>query len=117
MHPFTPAKHLHTQHLGLPGLGTIPPPFRPLPHTYTHSYPNTHPHTIPTIHSRRQKESKLTHPKQEGDPKPKSYAQSGATASTTDGASTGVGLYAIILIGGALAFGAYKYLQAQSEQQ
>ena len=32
-------------------------------------------------------------------------------------ASTGVGLYAIILIGGALAFGAYKYLQAQSEQQ
>ena len=55
--------------------------------------------------------------RQEGDPKPKSYAQPGATASTTDGASTGVGLYAIILIGGALAFGAYKYLQAQSEQQ
>jgi uncharacterized protein HemX len=53
---------------------------------------------------------------QEGDPKPKSYAQPGATASTTDGASTGVGLYAI-MIGGALAFGAYKYLQAQSEQQ
>ncbi|KAJ4407964.1 hypothetical protein N0V91_003630 [Didymella pomorum] len=55
--------------------------------------------------------------RQEGDPKPKSYAQTGSTASTTDGASTGVGLYAIILIGGALAFGAYKYLQSQSEQQ
>lgn len=49
--------------------------------------------------------------KQEGDPKPKSYAQSSTTASTSDGASTGVGLYAIVLVGGALAFGAFKYLQ------
>ncbi|KAH6629076.1 cytochrome b5-like heme/steroid binding domain-containing protein [Boeremia exigua] len=55
--------------------------------------------------------------RQEGDPKPKSYAHSSATTAAADGASTGVGLYAIILIGGALAFGAYKYLQAQSEQQ
>jgi cytochrome b involved in lipid metabolism len=55
--------------------------------------------------------------RQDGDPKPKSYAQPGASSSTADGASTGVGLYAIILIGGALAFGAWKYLQAQSEAQ
>ncbi|KAF9697942.1 hypothetical protein EKO04_004403 [Ascochyta lentis] len=55
--------------------------------------------------------------RQEGDPQPKSYAQPGSTATATDGASTGVGLYAIILVGGALAFGAWKYLQSQSEQQ
>ncbi|UPX20452.1 uncharacterized protein EKO05_0010682 [Ascochyta rabiei] len=53
----------------------------------------------------------------EGDPKPKSYAQPGSTSTATDSASTGVGLYAIILVGGALAFGAWKYLQSQSEQQ
>jgi hypothetical protein len=29
----------------------------------------------------------------------------------------GVGLYAIVLLGGALAFGAYKYLQGQSQQE
>lgn len=52
---------------------------------------------------------------QAGDPKPKSYAQPGASSTTTDGASTGVGLYAIILLGGALAFGAFKYLQSQGE--
>jgi hypothetical protein len=40
-----------------------------------------------------------------------------AARRLADGASTGVGLYAIILIGGALAFGAWKYLQAQSEAQ
>ncbi|KAJ4344977.1 hypothetical protein N0V95_006055 [Ascochyta clinopodiicola] len=55
--------------------------------------------------------------REEGDPKPKNYAKPGATATATDGASTGVGLYAIILVGGALAFGAWKYLQSQSEQQ
>ena len=29
----------------------------------------------------------------------------------------GVGLYAIILVGGALAFGAYKYLQAKGQEK
>jgi hypothetical protein len=52
---------------------------------------------------------------QEGDPKPKSYAQPTTSASTSDGAGVGVGLYAIVLLGGALAFGAYKYLQGQSQ--
>ena len=54
--------------------------------------------------------------KQEGDPKPKSYAQPGTTATTTDGASTGVGLYAIILLGGALAFAAYTMMNKQSSE-
>ncbi|KAF1995376.1 cytochrome b5 [Amniculicola lignicola CBS 123094] len=55
--------------------------------------------------------------RQEGDPKPKSYASGGSTATTSDTASIGVGLYAIILIGGVLAFGAYKYLAAQQDGQ
>ena len=58
----------------------------------------------------------LTTEKQEGDPKPKSYAQPGTTATTTDGASTGVGLYAIILLGGALAFAAYTMMNKQSSE-
>lgn len=52
---------------------------------------------------------------QAGDPKPKTYAPTGSTTATTDGATAGVGLYAIILLGGILAFGAYKYLQTQQE--
>lgn len=52
---------------------------------------------------------------QEGDPQPKTYSAAGSSTATTDGASAGVGLYAIILIGGILAFGAYKYLQSQQE--
>ena len=51
--------------------------------------------------------------RQEGDPKPKSYGQTSTTTATTDSASAGVGLYAIILIGGILAFLAYKFLQTQ----
>ncbi|KAF1976921.1 cytochrome b5 [Bimuria novae-zelandiae CBS 107.79] len=54
---------------------------------------------------------------QEGDPKPKSYAQTNASIANSEGASTGVGLYAIVLIGAGLAFGAYKYLQAQQGEQ
>jgi hypothetical protein len=54
---------------------------------------------------------------QDGDPKPKVYAQGSTSTTPTDGASAGVGLYAIILIGGVLAFGAYKYLQSQQESQ
>ena len=50
---------------------------------------------------------------QAGDPAPKvSSAPSTATAST-DAAGLGVGLYAFLLLGGVVAFGAYQYLQAQ----
>ncbi|KAF2202804.1 cytochrome b5 [Delitschia confertaspora ATCC 74209] len=52
----------------------------------------------------------------EGDPKPKSYEPTSATGAAADTASMGVGLYALVLIGGVLAFGAYKYLQAQQSQ-
>ncbi|KAF5854112.1 hypothetical protein GGP41_006894 [Bipolaris sorokiniana] len=52
----------------------------------------------------------------EGDPKPKSYPAVGDTATATDGASTGVGLYAIILLGGALAFAAYTFMNKQSAE-
>ncbi|KAI8931755.1 hypothetical protein NX059_011395 [Plenodomus lindquistii] len=55
--------------------------------------------------------------RQDGDPKPKSYGTApGATATATDGASTGVGLYAIILLGGALAFAAYTMMNKQSAE-
>ncbi|KAJ4298940.1 hypothetical protein N0V90_004183 [Kalmusia sp. IMI 367209] len=55
--------------------------------------------------------------RKDGDPKPKSYAAANASVSSTDGASAGVGLYAIVLVGAALAFGVYKYLQAQQGEQ
>ncbi|CAI6331721.1 unnamed protein product [Periconia digitata] len=51
--------------------------------------------------------------REDGDPKPKSVGASTATTATTDSASAGVGLYAIILVGGILAFLAYKFLQSQ----
>ncbi|KAH9876676.1 hypothetical protein J1614_003808 [Plenodomus biglobosus] len=55
--------------------------------------------------------------RQDGDPKPKTYAEkSGSTATATDGAATGVGLYAIILLGGALAFAAYTMMNKQSSE-
>jgi len=47
------------------------------------------------------------------DPKPKSY-DAGSAATSTDGGA-GIGLYALVLIGGALAFGAYQYLQSKQE--
>ncbi|KAJ5661955.1 cytochrome b5 [Penicillium maclennaniae] len=52
-----------------------------------------------------------------GDPKPHSHAKSSSSSSSSDAGSFGVGLYALILIGGAIAYGAYNYLQAQQNQQ
>ena len=40
-----------------------------------------------------------------------------SSSSGADQANMGVGLYAVILIGGALAFLAYQYLQQSSAQQ
>ncbi|KAL9635595.1 MAG: hypothetical protein Q9164_003351 [Protoblastenia rupestris] len=55
--------------------------------------------------------------KKPGDPEPKS--QPPASSTTTSGKSEtsgmGIGLYAIILVGALAAFGAYKYLQTNSE--
>ncbi|MCJ1483860.1 hypothetical protein MMC06_004028 [Schaereria dolodes] len=52
--------------------------------------------------------------RQPGDPSPKSAPPTATASTSTQGGTTsmGVGLYAFILFGGALAFGAYKYLQA-----
>ncbi|KAJ5984098.1 cytochrome b5 [Penicillium waksmanii] len=53
-----------------------------------------------------------------GDPAPKSHgATSSSSATTASSGGFGVGLYAIILIGGAIAYGAYNYLEAQKAQQ
>ncbi|KAK3691776.1 hypothetical protein LTR37_013186 [Vermiconidia calcicola] len=53
----------------------------------------------------------------EGDPKPKS---SGSTATSTtpktDAGGLGIGVYAIILVGGAAAFFAYQYLSSNQNK-
>jgi len=51
--------------------------------------------------------------RQAGDPAPKISTTTATTSTSTGNAGLGVGLYAIILLGGAVAFGAYKYLQSQ----
>jgi len=54
-----------------------------------------------------------------GDPMPSTAAANtsanSTTGSTSSAAGMGVGLYAAILVGGALAFGAYKYMSAKSD--
>ncbi|MCJ1387607.1 hypothetical protein MMC18_000450 [Xylographa bjoerkii] len=54
-----------------------------------------------------------------GDPEPSTAGANttakSTTGSTSSAAGMGVGLYAAILVGGALAFGAYKYMQAKSD--
>jgi len=49
-----------------------------------------------------------------GDPKPKAAPQvTKGPSGTGNSGGLGAGLYAVILLGGAAAFGAYKYLQMQ----
>ncbi|KAK4034415.1 putative membrane bound hemo protein [Parachaetomium inaequale] len=53
-----------------------------------------------------------------GDPKPKTPLPGAvAPAANNDSAGLGVGLYAIILIGGAIGYFAYQYLQQQQAAQ
>ncbi|CAG8892450.1 unnamed protein product [Penicillium egyptiacum] len=53
-----------------------------------------------------------------GDPEPKAKQTSSTDYSASSSASGfGVGLYAVILIGGAIAYGAFNYLQAHQAQQ
>lgn len=54
---------------------------------------------------------------QANDPPAKPQQTTTTTSSGSEQANMGVGLYAVILIGGALAFAAYQYLQASSTQQ
>ena len=48
-------------------------------------------------------------------PKPPSSVPNTDTATKKDAAGMGVGIYAVVLVGAAVAFGAYRYLQAGSE--
>ncbi|KAK4549360.1 hypothetical protein LTR36_006357 [Oleoguttula mirabilis] len=52
--------------------------------------------------------------REQGDPAPKTSGPSTTTASksASDAAGLGIGVYALILVGGALAFFAYQYLQS-----
>ncbi|KAJ5460771.1 cytochrome b5 [Penicillium daleae] len=54
-----------------------------------------------------------------GDPAPKAHASTSSSSASSSSSSGGfgVGLYAVILIGGAIAYGAYNYLQAQQQAQ
>ncbi|KAK3673940.1 hypothetical protein LTR78_006142 [Recurvomyces mirabilis] len=52
-----------------------------------------------------------------GDPAPKtSTTSSSAPKSSTDAAGLGIGVYAIVLVGAALAFFAYQYLQSNQQK-
>ncbi|KAK3303479.1 putative membrane bound hemo protein [Chaetomium strumarium] len=53
-----------------------------------------------------------------GDPKPKTPLPGAvAPAANNTSAGFGVGLYAVVLIGGLIAYGAYQYLQQQQAAQ
>ncbi|OJD30337.1 cytochrome b5 [Diplodia corticola] len=54
--------------------------------------------------------------RQPGDPEPKAHSSPSSGGNAPDAAGFGVGLYAILLLGGALAFAAYQYLQANAEK-
>ncbi|KAJ4393674.1 hypothetical protein N0V93_002889 [Gnomoniopsis smithogilvyi] len=54
--------------------------------------------------------------RQAGDPAPKAQRTSVApAASTGDATGLGIGVYAFVLVGGAAAYFAYNYLQAQQQ--
>ncbi|KFH46388.1 cytochrome b5-like protein [Hapsidospora chrysogenum ATCC 11550] len=54
--------------------------------------------------------------RQPGDPKPSTPAASTSTGNKVDQTGGGLGLYAVIIIGGALAYFSYNYLQNQQAQ-
>ena len=56
--------------------------------------------------------------RKEGDPNPNAKSGSLAPqAKTADAAGLGIGLYAFLAIGGAIAYFGYQYLQQQQQQQ
>ncbi|RDL37187.1 Cytochrome b5 [Venustampulla echinocandica] len=54
--------------------------------------------------------------RQAGDPKPKIAPVASTTSSSSSSTGLGVGLYAVVLIGGAAAYFAYQYMQSQEAQ-
>ncbi|KAK3316135.1 putative membrane bound hemo protein [Apodospora peruviana] len=55
--------------------------------------------------------------RQAGDPKPKAPLPGAVTPASQSGGGMGVGLYAVVAIGGLIAYGAYQYLQQQQAAQ
>jgi len=57
--------------------------------------------------------------RQPGDPKPKVVSPNATTAggSSDNAAGFGIGLYAVLLLGGGAAYAAYTYMQAQQAKQ
>ncbi|KAK0385160.1 hypothetical protein NLU13_7638 [Sarocladium strictum] len=53
--------------------------------------------------------------RQPGDPAPNASAYSGNANNKADQSGIGVGLYAVVLVGGAIAYGAYQYMQNQQK--
>ncbi len=57
-------------------------------------------------------------PAQPGDPAPKAPMPSGLTAADQQSSGgLGVGLYAVVILGGLIAYGAYTYMQQQQVQK
>ncbi|KAL6865817.1 hypothetical protein ACO1O0_001915 [Amphichorda felina] len=55
--------------------------------------------------------------RQAGDPKPKAMTSNSSSGSGAEQSSGGIGVYAVVLIGGLAAYFAYNYMQAQQAQQ
>jgi len=51
-----------------------------------------------------------------GDPAPKITQLNSTSLASSSSSGGGIGLYAVILVGAAAAFGAYKYMQTQQGQ-
>ncbi|KAK1452837.1 cytochrome b5 [Colletotrichum cuscutae] len=54
--------------------------------------------------------------RQPGDPAPKKQVAASSSASSTESPGFGIGLYAVLLVGGVLAYVAYNYQQQQQQQ-
>lgn len=52
---------------------------------------------------------------QAGDPTPKSTAGNASTTSKADQTGAGIGAYALIVIGGLVAYASYQYMQSSQE--
>jgi len=51
--------------------------------------------------------------RQAGDPEPETITATSSSTTSGNATGMGIGLYTAILLGGAVAFGAYKYMQSQ----
>ncbi|OHE90505.1 cytochrome b5 [Colletotrichum orchidophilum] len=54
--------------------------------------------------------------RQPGDPAPKKQVAASSSSSSSESTGFGIGLYAVLLVGGVLAYVAYQYQQQQQQQ-